>query len=197
VSKFKAIFIRNPKCATISIRSAINKQGSGTRFDELEKHQTALQWMGEIPNYKKHFVFSVCRNPYDRLLSGYMFICKRKLDKHEKILEKYGTDFESFVLNLEEDFGMKLADVDMVTWPQWIWVTDSKGNCIVDNIGRFEKLPEWWKSLCKQRGWKHSPLPKSNKTRHGPWREYYTPDMIKVVNEQYADDFNLFGYKTL
>lgn len=195
--KKKSIFIRNPKCATISIRGVIRQQGSGTRFDELERHQTALQWKNEIPDYEDHFVFSVCRNPYDRLLSAWFFICKRKLEKHEKILEKYGNNFEEFVMNLEEDFGMKLTEVDMVTWPQYLWLFDKDGTCLVDSVGRFEKVNQWWKNLCKNRGWKHVPLPKSNKTRHGPWKDYYTSDMIKVVNEQYADDFKLLPYKML
>ena len=197
MSESKAIFIRNPKCATISVRSAIKSQKLPIRLDELKRHQTALQWRSAIPDYKDHFVFSICRNPYSRILSAWLFIRKRKLEKHKEILDKYGTSFEEFVLNLEKDFGLQLTDVDMVTWPQWVWLVDSEGNKIVDNIGRFEKLPQWWENLCKKKGWTHAPLPKSNKTKHGPWKDYYTPDMIKVVNKQYVDDFKLLGYKKL
>jgi len=192
----QAIFIRNPKCATISIRAAINQQKLGVRFDEAEAHQTALQWKDTISDYKEHFIFSVCRNPYDRLLSGWLFICKRKLDKHSEILDKYSS-FEDFVLNLGKDFKIKLTEVDMVTWPQVTWFLDSDDKCIIDEIGKFEELAFWWIKLCKSKNWDYAQLRKTNSTRHGPWTEYYTRDMIKVVNKQYADDFKFLDYKML
>jgi hypothetical protein len=192
-----SIFIRNPKCATISIRGAVRREGFGVRFDELETHQTAAQWKKSTPDLKRYFVFSVCRNPYDRLLSGWLFICRRKLDKHEKILEKYQGDFKLFVTNLHKDFGMKLTDVDMVTWAQVNWFMDEEGNNLVDEIGRFESLSSWWPKLCQRKGWPPVNLSKSNRTNHGPGKEYYTSEMIEIVNEQYADDFKLFNYKML
>lgn len=193
----KSIFIRNPKCATISIRGVVKRRGYDVRVDELDYHQTALQWKQTEPNFGQHFVFSVCRNPYDRLLSGWLFICKRKLEKHGKILDKYGSNFKSFVMSLQDDFGMSLHDVDMVTWRQVNWFLDENGNNLVHEIGRFEQLASWWRELCRKKGWPPVKLPKQNKTRHGPWREYYDQNMIKVVNEQYADDFEFFKYKKL
>lgn len=193
----KAIFIRNPKCATISIRSVVKQPQFNVRFDEVEKHQTALKWQCTASDYNQHFVFSVCRNPYDRLLSGWLFICRRKLDKHKAILEKYGSNFERFVLDLEKDFSMLVSDVDMVTWPQYLWLTDVDKNLIVNEIGRFENLSSWWVDFSKRRGWPIVGLPRSNTTKHGPWKEYYSPDMIKVVNKCYADDFKLLKYEML
>jgi chondroitin 4-sulfotransferase 11 len=192
----KAIFIRNPKCATISIRNVLKYPGFNTRVDEDEAHQTATSW-SKKPDYKDHFTFSVCRNPYDRLLSGWLFICRRKLDKHEKILETYGNDFNAFVHNLDDDFGMKLTEVDMVTWPQYKWMLDENGKCIVDEIGRFERLSSWWAGLCQSKGWPTVELPKSNSTKHSHWRDYYTPEMIKIVNKQYKEDFVLLNYEML
>ena len=191
----KSIFIRNPKCATISIRGALDKQD--VRIDELEYHQRAYQWKDTLRDYDKHFVFSVCRNPYDRLLSGWMFICRRKLDKHKDILKRYGNNFQDFVMNLEHDFDMKLTEVDMVTWEQSKWFLDKKGNNIIDEIGLFENLQNWWLDLCKKRGWPQEPLPKRNMTKHGPWQEYYVPAMYKIVNQQYKSDFNLLDYKPI
>lgn len=193
----KAIFIRNPKCATISIRSVIKQPKFNVRFDEIEKHQTALKWKQTISDYDQHFIFSVCRNPYDRLLSGWLFICRRKLDKHQAILEKYGSNFERFVLNLEKDFSMAISEVDMVTWPQHLWLTDNKGNIIINEIGRFENLSSWWIELSKRQSWPIIALPKANATNHGPWKDYYTSDMIKVVNQCYVDDFKLLNYEML
>jgi hypothetical protein len=197
VSERKAIFIRNPKCATISIRGVFQHNDRGVRIDELEAHQRAHQWKDTIRDFDNHFVFSVCRNPYDRLLSGWLFICRRRLDKHKDILKKYGTNFTDFVLNLEADFGMQLTEVDMVTWPQHKWFLDQKGNNLVNEIGRFESLNEWWLDLCKRRGWSQQPLPKRNTTKHGPWRDYYNPAMYKIVNQQYKKDFELFNYKVI
>lgn len=194
----KSIFIRNPKCATISIRSALKRHKDlNVRIDELDYHQTAKQWQEQIKDFNDHFVFTVCRNPYERLLSGWLFICRRKLDKHKNILAKYGSDFKLFVRGLKDDFNIDLTDVDMVTWCQREWICDSQGKIIVDEIGRFENLTSWWSQLCKKRGWPKIELVKSNSTNHGHWREYYTPDMIKVVNEQYADDFKLLNYPML
>lgn len=85
----------------------------------------------------------------------------------------------------------------MVTWPQYKWLTDTNGNIIVNELGRFENLANWWEKLCKTNKWVHIPLPMVNRTKHGPWIDYYTPDMIKVVNEQYANDFRILNYDML
>lgn len=192
MSKQQSIFIRNPKCATISIRSVAKRLN--IRIDELHYHQRAIEWKNTIPNYDEHFSFTVTRNPYDRLLSGYLFICRRKLNKHKKILAKYGNNFEKFVLNLEADFGMKLTEVDMVTWPQKLWLFDEDNQLIVDKIGRFEDLDNFWRSLCNERQWPYFKLPKSNVTQHKPWSHYYNSEMKKIVSEQYKDDFDLLNY---
>lgn len=188
------IFIRNPKCATISIRGVA--KNLGIRIDEKDYHQTALEWKQILPDYDKHFKFTIVRNPYDRLLSGYLFICRRKLPKHKEILAKYGNDFKRFVLGLEEDFKMKLTDVDMVTWEQKKWLVDAEGRVIVDRIGRFEDLDNFWRILCQEKKWKYFPLPKSNMTIHSHWSSYYTPEMKKIVEEQYRGDFELLGYSS-
>jgi hypothetical protein len=186
------IFIRNPKCATISIRNVGKRLGF--RIDEKDYHQTALEWKQMLPDYDDHFKFTVVRNPYDRLLSGYLFICRRKLPKHREILSRYGTNFEKFVTGLDRDFKMKLTDVDMVTWPQKTWLTDEQGNVIVDKIGHFEDLGNFWKNLCQEKDWQFIPLPKSNATRHGPWTNYYTSEMKEIVQNQYREDFELLDY---
>jgi hypothetical protein len=67
-----------------------------------------------------------------------------------------------------------------------------EGRLIVDFLGRFERLTEDWEVVRARFGL--APLPSRNRSDHRPFRELYTPDLVKVVGDYYAEDVERFRY---
>ena len=66
----------------------------------------------------------------------------------------------------------------------------------VDAVLRFERMDTDWKQLCEQLDIKHVKLPHKNVShdRESKWSAYYDAESYAVVNDAYADDFEVFNY---
>jgi hypothetical protein len=155
-------------------------------------------------DFDRFFKFSFVRNPWSRLVSEYNY---RRLERE--------MTFRAFVANSFQERD-EYRDASRHTHPQIEFVTDDRGEIIVDFIGRFETLDEDFREVSRRLGlgdvvlrhrehsispgaFSHlrrlltgrSPQPKKNSR---PYQEYYDEDLRVRVGDYYAQDVETFGY---
>ena len=75
-------------------------------------------------------------------------------------------------------------------------IYDEAGNCAVECVLRYERLQEGWPLLFDKIGKKAPELGWLNKTESKKlhYKEYYSPELIKLVEQKHAIELKLFGY---
>jgi hypothetical protein len=165
----ECIFIHIPKTGGTSVEFAFIDD-AGLRFEAREtlllgpnkagtpgprrlSHLTAnemisLDYISE-DLFKKYFKFSIVRDPWDRVVSTYKYL-------------RLGGDFKRFVCDVLPNSLMKLETYEYFVRPQHDYLYDSQGNCLVDFVGRFERLDQDFEIVAR-RVMLNAALPHKNK----------------------------------
>ena len=77
---------------------------------------------------------------------------------------------------------------------QYNFLSDERGELLVDFVGRYEKLQSDFDYICDRLGIGRSALSKLNSTKHAHYSEYYTKGMADLVALLYAEDVEKFEY---
>ncbi|MBT6808539.1 MAG: sulfotransferase family 2 domain-containing protein [Flavobacteriales bacterium] len=186
----KIIFVHIPKTAGISVAKAIFGDVS------LEGHRSIMFYKNLFnEDFSEYFTFSVVRNPWDRLYSAFKFLEKGGINIHdrnayEQYLEEY-KDFEDFVTN---GLNKKMIYEIMHFIPQSEFICSKDGKIDVNYIARFENLKDDISKLSEKI---NNPieLDHHNSNKKVSYKEIYTSDMIKKVEEIYKMDIINFNYK--
>ena len=205
-NKNKYIFIHIPKCAGTSIASYLNDYENksylvkffnycsikigikkkivfNSSFNPIifpkliHDHEKAgqLRKIIGINIYNQYFKFCFVRNPWSRSLSRYNYF---------NSVSKFKISFKDFLLR---DFQ-----------PQKERISDSKGNIIVDFIGRYENFEDDLKEILFKIDieFKKEKLPHSNKTKIiKDYRKHYNEECFSIVKDKYFEDIKFFNYK--
>ena len=159
--------------------------------------------------WNDYFTFAFVRNPYDRAVSIYehlrtTFVSDQgkprrlqsaKAHLLEKILSHLDREFESltfadFVTGVIRD-----RVVENYHWDsQANAVTDESGDVMFDFLGRFENLQQDFEKCCGRIGIPTYQLPHHNRARRKDWKTYYTPALLEIVHQCYAEDFEILDY---
>jgi hypothetical protein len=189
----RAVFIHIPKCAGNSVRTVLRQCGfSRPSLDEhpedirsgFYRRGTAerLRRHGDRALWERSFKFCVCRNPYDRLVSGWSF-CRAN--------QNLNVGFPYFVRH------MRTFDAFTIVWHcllpqrQHIVIDDVP---VVDAVCRFETLEYDFEVITDRLKMTGRPLPHRNRSAHRPYREYYSKELQDIVFERFKMDFDYFGY---
>lgn len=188
--ELKCIFVHIPKCAGVSVcRSLFGNLGGGHKT--LEEYQVVFS----PEDYARYFKFTFVRNPWDRLVSAFLFLKRGGLNAGDKAwaaknLSRYN-DFGSFVregLQRREILSFKHFQ------PQHGFICLEGKEPRVDFLGRYEKLASDFEIIC-QRLNVESKLGRENQnSSRADYGKYYTPETRQIVGEVYGDDIEIFGY---
>lgn len=146
---------------------------------------------------ERAFVFSVVRNPWDRIASTYADkVCREPIHKP---FERYGfvshMSFEDFVRGIS-DIPDSDADVHFRSQHSMLFMD----GCLLPHmLLKMERLQKDWPLLRgivetltkKQTG----ELKMVNRKQHAPYREYYDTTTRDLVGRRYADEIQLLGYE--
>lgn len=187
---YKCIFIHIPKTAGTSILHALGYNGG-------RHHCSFLYYkMSDYGKFNKYFKFSVVRNPFDRLVSSYIYL-KNGGNKKEDLFfvdlfRDKDFDFRSFVLDfIDTDI---IHEVKVLT-PQYLYIYDFKMEINIDYLARFESINSDFKNICNAIGLKSKKLDIINRSRSDNFKKYYNDiDVVKKVAALYKRDFTLFDY---
>ena len=169
----KYIYIHIPKNSGKFIRKKIEKDKNVNILQSYWGGKTTLD-EAHIPYIlKDNFVrdsdnylfFSHSRNPYNRIISAYFYKNKNK-NIH---------DFKSFIINElpNLDFDLYFDRKIIHYYPQYLFVCDNNYEINNVEVTKLEDIEN----------------PKEYKLT-----KYLDSDMIKIINEVYKKDFELFNY---
>lgn len=141
------------------------------------------------------YSFAVVRNPWDRVVSTYHYLCKGGITPGDQAdAARFVTRFADFKAFVMAGFDDREILQQIHFRPQHLWISDDSG-IIADRVGRFEKIDLHYTNWCKHLGLPAQTLPHVNKSRHKPYKQYYDAQTINVIREVYAQDIALFNYK--
>ncbi|MEO0486415.1 MAG: sulfotransferase family 2 domain-containing protein [Pseudomonadota bacterium] len=132
-------------------------------------------------------VFTIVRNPWDRLVSYYMWLREQSFDHPAVVLAKR-LEFGGFLRAPEIQASLRAN-------PYRSYVTDAAGAERCDLYLRFEHLEEDTQSLARLLGVKVE-LPHVNRSdRPRDYRELYSAEEAAIVADVCAADIARFGYE--
>lgn len=201
----KFIFIHTYKVAGSSIRNALSPYCSISlrqtpKIDFLKMmigispiifsknfagHITAAELKKQLPQkiFDTYYKFAFTRNPWDWQVSLYLYGLKDKGHYQHQLFKSF-KDFDEY-LDWRVHNELKL---------QKSFVTDEENNILVDYIGKFESLNQDFEHISKTLNIPFQKLPHLNKTKEQGYASYFTPKTIRMVEEAFKQDIELFNY---
>lgn len=183
------LFIHVPKVAGTSIEQAIYDTDRW-----LSGHCYALDYYKENQEeFKCLFSFGFVRNPYDRLVSAFLYLkkgggCTEDFLFSQEVLANI--DFKEFVFELQKN-------PKLLSWihfqPQYLFLCDEEKKILVNYVGKYENIQEDFSTICQKNNIEKT-LPNANTNPHINYTFYYDEETAKIVAEIYNDDFRIFGY---
>lgn len=194
----KFYFIRVPKTGSRAIAEKLE-----TKFMTHTRNQV-IKKKYKVSSY---FSFAFVRNPYRRLYSAWNYLKNGGLgtqnDRCRKVffIDSTGGSFEKFVLRFfQEDIDtlkkISHCPVDPVHFYPQIYWTGEKNN--LDYIGSFEDINSCWTIISKKL--KLDPnlqIKNSSNTKYKNILDIYTPEMLKIIENFYSNDFEEFDYEKI
>ena len=189
------VFIHVPKAAGTSISESLYG-----RFTGHVRASDVLRWASAAVRSLPRV--AVVRNPWSRLVSAYRFIKRgrgiggpnagRVWRAEQYDIPEFDT-FESFVNDWLAS--QNLGALDEAFQPQLPFVSDRRGEIIVDHLGRVESLEPTYEYLADR---VQALMPFGRSNRSGDpvdYRKFYTPELVDRVGKIYADDVRILGYE--
>ena len=190
------IYIRIPRTGSTSISNMLRNDNGWPHF-----YASLIRELIGKEEYNRRLVFASVRNPWDRLVSWYMFNCNdyRADEQQSKFYKKLG--FKNWIMQGCPHHGWQphhFAHQPKDTISQLSWITDEDKNIIVDKIVRLENLQEDLRAISEEYNIPISPIVKMNSSdqrKHRDYRKYYDPESAQKVVELYGDDIRYFKYE--
>lgn len=194
------IFIQTPKAGGTSINSVLrqfSEEADYRLWSGKTGHALLKSVLDKEPTLGRFYKFAVVRNPYDWLVSLYIY---NRQQENPTFLDATSMSFEEFVYflidkkkvvnseHLKDGFIFNLLN-GQTSW------THVDGLQVVDFILRFERLDKDFSIVSKRFNLSLDMLPYLNKTKVRDWFFYYDVNLIHCVYELFIQDFKFLGYQ--
>ena len=149
---------------------------------------TSAEWQGM-------FKFAIVRNPFDRIISNWLYLKPISRKAIPRWL-RGKLSLESFCDMLPELWETKYdRHLASHTAPIWPDVSDQRGECLLDYIGRLETIDDSLKEIEKKSGLKFKSITKNNSNiKRKRYRNYISRSSRRKIEQLYRQDFEKFDY---
>ena len=194
----KFIYMRAGRTASTTISMNLKKFDPIT-YEEVSRpyfyKRGTNKWLENTTDkeiFNKYFIFTVVRNPFDRLVSAWRVFANKG---------KVNSNFEQFIKNrgVIKGKGHWLYADGSVSNDHWFplhrYVEFSKEDKFIDYVGKYENLNHDWDVISQKLN--ISPIININ-TRYPPnksYRKHYTDELVEIVSNYYKRDLELFNYE--
>ena len=165
--QYKCIFIHIPRTGGTSIEMSITGN-DWWFFNRGEKHITVRQARARYADYwKEYFKFTIVRNPYDQLVSHWLWRIK---------WFNANISFQEFLLPQNR--------IDPMC---------KQINAPLDMIYKFENIANAFQDIAERIQCPPISVHTHINDPHAPYKTYYYPE-CETINQRYHCDFEKFGY---
>ena len=190
------LYVRIPRTGSTSISKMLTDQTAWPHF-----YASLLRDLIGEEEYNNKFVFASVRNPWDRLVSWFMFNCNdyRSDPDQSSIYKNLG--FKGWIMEGCPHTGWKphhFAHQPENPISQLAWIIDKDDQVIVDHVVRLENLQEDFEAIKQKLNLPKVTLPRLNiskKRQHQDYRKYYDWESKEKVRQLYRDDVRYFRYE--
>ncbi|MDV2080242.1 sulfotransferase family 2 domain-containing protein [Marinobacter xestospongiae] len=186
------LFVHVPKAAGTAVIESLFGRSAGMGHTTAKKY---LQIFGGAHFYSK-YRFTFVRNPYDRLVSAYEYLCRGGNNSYDlmfkqRTMDRF-SDFDDFVLNgLRHDPAVQ-NHVHFRRQTDFLYIGSSLA---VDFVGRYENLDKDFSYLASIAGVSAALEQKNPSQRSRTVSDYYqNPEVRQAVREFYQSDFQALQY---
>ncbi len=191
----RAAFVHIPKNGGSTVTAAMRRKNLlGQRVQQSELvskgNETILDILDHLGDQAdSYFKFSFVRNPWDRFVSAYHYVCQRR---PELTSVNCHSSFAEFV----DAFAGDPQPYLRIRYfrPQWTYLTDDEGEIPLDKIGRFEQFDQDLHEILGLIGVRRSLIRHRKRTVRADYRDYYDAHRQDVIERVYDEDIELFGY---
>lgn len=192
----KAIFVHIPKNGGSTITTLLKRDRFlGRRLNVTDPRDNGRETISELlevmgDEAKDYYKFSFVRNPWDRFVSAYHYVCQRRPEMETVTSYENFADFaEAFSKNPDQYLNIRYFR------PQWTFLTDKDGNSPMDFIGRFENFDSDLQQVLRQLGIRRTFMRHRKRTKRSDYRDYYDAKSTAAIAEVYAPDIERFDYE--
>lgn len=219
--EYKFLFIHIPKCAGEWLYNKLRYGIHQPRitywgFDKSNDTDLAHLYQSIMSNYipaqlyNKYTTFAIVRNPYNRFYSAYKDLLK-KMSEYAVWYTKYPLykTFDEFAKIVDKKaFNDTITRHNIHIVPQYKFILSNNDNNNVDHLIKYEEmnieLPKLFDKLkvdyVKNKNYTGRKLHFNDVKLENIKKNYYdfyTPEILEIVNRLYKKDFELLGYKML
>ncbi len=149
-----------------------------TDFEEKHKHFEYYRKVYPV-EFCTFFKFTIVRNPFERLVSRWLW--------QSTVVRNKNLSFFEFIETLPESSKysefFKLSGLSIEASIKYF-----------DFIGRFEDLQNSYMYLCNKLDLDYNKIPHTNKTPDHRYQDYFNKESIELVRRIYHEDLMLFNY---
>lgn len=160
----------------------------------IVKHRGRRNWEKVLdkiilPNLGNVVTYTFVRNPWDRVLSAFMY-CQQGRSQSVNHIDKKWT-FREYVQMVLKPKGTRV-NVHFRTQHETFMYRDER---IADVfVGRFENIQEDWAKIARRIGVSET-LPWLNSSQHEHYTTYYDDQTRDIIGKMYEKEIQLLGYE--
>lgn len=149
--------------------------------DFPDKHATFDYYYRTFPEeFSSFFKFTIIRNPYDRLVSAWLW--------RNSVMKDQRCSLSDFALTRPGGWGYRSRlQLDNMDFGASIKA--------LDYIARYENLEKDMEFICNKINLDFEKFPHTNRTKSGHYRDYYDDHTLELVTGLFRFDIEYFGYR--
>ncbi|MBM7789594.1 hypothetical protein JOD67_006274 [Tenggerimyces flavus] len=153
-----------------------------------QDHRAILEFQRTLPAkiFSSYYKFAFVRNPWARAYSWYRNVMRDAAHRVWLAVDSSEMTFRTFLL--------RYLGYESLA-PQLKWITNQDGEILVDFVGRYERLEADFAHVRDALGLADRPLSRLVIGDGSNYLDQFTPELVDLVAEFYAEEVELFGYR--